>query len=69
MATPISDYVVSYVYDYANRMISRVVDSDGTGASVATVEKDVFAYDGNQVVAKFTHSGTGDAAVADLKHQ
>jgi len=63
-----SSSVVSYAYDYRNQMISRVVDSDGASGN-ATVEKDVFVYDGGEIVLEFTHSGSGEAVRPDLSER
>ena len=61
-----SDQVVQYMYDHQNRLIRKVLDSDGDGDTDASM---VFVYDGNQIALQFDKSGTGDAVAADLSHR
>ena len=58
--------VVAYAYDYQNRLVRKVFDSDGDGTTDSST---VFAHDGNQTASQFDKSGSGDAAAADLAHR
>ncbi|NLH74750.1 MAG: hypothetical protein GX456_17005, partial [Verrucomicrobia bacterium] len=58
------DKVVEYFYDHENRLVRRRMDGDGDGDYE---QKRVFAYDGNQIVLDFQHTGAGDAAASDLR--
>ena len=75
--------VVEYAYDFENRLVRKVMDSNGDGD---TDSSSVFIYDGfgsplppragetpgvraSQIVLQFDTSGTGDAAASDLSHR
>ena len=60
------DQVVEYSYDYQNRLVCKVLDSDGDGDTDAST---VFVNDGNQVALQFDKSGTGSAAASDLSRR
>ncbi len=60
-----SDFVVSYAYDYANRVVKETVDPDGSGGSAA-VEQAVYAYDDDNCVLQFEKTGSGSLAASDL---
>jgi len=56
--------VIRYSYDHENRLVRRRMDANGDGDYE---QKRVFAYDGNQVVLDFQHSGAGNVAASDLR--
>jgi RHS repeat-associated protein len=67
-----SDQIVQYRYDYANRLISRMLDGDGASGT-ADVEKTAYVYDGSQIALQFNKtSATGSASAlsaSDLSHR
>jgi RHS repeat-associated protein len=67
-----SDKAVQYSYDYANRLVSKLLDSDGAGGT-ADVEKTAYVYDGSQIALQFNKtSATGSASAlsaSDLSHR
>jgi RHS repeat-associated protein len=58
----VSSQRVDYGYDYAQRLVSRTVDTDGSGATAA--ETDYWAYDGNQMLVKFHEAGGSENLVS-----
>jgi RHS repeat-associated protein len=56
------DWVIRQSYDHENRLVRRRMAGDGDYE-----QKRVFAYDGNQIVLDFQHTGAGDAAASDLR--
>jgi RHS repeat-associated protein len=60
------DQVVDYAYDYANRLVGKVLDADGDG----TVDSSsAFVYDGNQIVLQFEKTGTDDISASSLSNR
>lgn len=59
---------VEYTYDANNRLITRVVDTDGDLGS-ATPEKTVFLYDMGQIVLQFDKATGDDLTKNDLSHR
>ena len=55
-----------YAYDFGNRWVRKVLDSDGDGTADGST---IFVYDGNQIALQFDKTGTGDAAASDLSHR
>ena len=53
-----------YIYDGANRMVGRLFDNNGDGTYD---QREVFAYDGNQIVMRFMVNSDSDAGASDLK--
>ena len=53
-----------YLYDGANRMVGRLFDNNGDGTYD---QREVFAYDGNQIVMRFMVNSNSDAGASDLK--
>ncbi len=64
--------VVSYVYDYANRLIGRTLDADGT-VGTGDIHETVYSYDGNQIVLQFdktyANGSATDLTATDLSHR
>ena len=58
---------VAYTYDYANRWIGETIFVPGENGGTTTQTR--YVYDGNQIVAQFDKSGTGDLASTDLSHR
>ena len=58
------DNVVEYFYDHENRWVRKELDADGDGTAD---RRQIFAYDGDQIVLDFQHTGAGDAAASDLR--
>ncbi|GAB6184542.1 RHS repeat-associated core domain-containing protein [Thermopirellula anaerolimosa] len=58
------DWVIRYSYDHENRLVRRRMDANGDGDYE---QKRVFAYDGNQVVLDFQHTGAGNVVASDLR--
>ena len=58
--------IVEYAYDFANRWVRKVLDSDGNGTADSST---IFVYDGSQIALQFDKTGTDDAAAADLSHR
>lgn len=61
-----SPQVVEYFYDYQNRLVRKVLDSNGDGTTDSST---VYINNGDQIALEFEHTGTGDAAAADLSHR
>jgi len=64
-----SDQIVSYSYDYQNRLIRRTLDPDGSAASAEPIEQTVFIHEGNQIALQFEGIGGGDLGAGDLAHR
>ena len=60
------EQVVEYSYDHQNRLVRKVLDSDGDGTANSST---VFGYDGGQMALQFDKSSTGNAAASDLSHR
>jgi len=62
------DQIVEYAYDFGQRWVRKVLDSDGDGTAD---ENRVFVQDGNQIILDFqdTTSPTNGATAADLSHR
>ena len=58
--------IVQYAYDFGNRWVRKVLDTDGDGTADSST---VFVHDDGQIVLDFEHTGTGDAAATDLAHR
>jgi hypothetical protein len=60
--------VVEYAYDFGQRWVRKVLDSNGDGVAD---ENRIFVYDGNQIILDFQDAATptNDAAASDLAHR
>ena len=58
------DWVIRYSYDYQNRLVRKRADMNGDGDYE---DKQVFAYDGNQIVLDFQRTGSGLVQAGDLQ--
>ncbi len=67
-----SSTTVAYTYDYANRLIGRTLDADGTSGT-GDLDQTVYVYDGDQVVSRFDNTyadgAATDATASDLSHR
>jgi RHS repeat-associated protein len=67
-----SDLTVDYVYDWANRLVSRTLDADGAGGS-GDIQRSIYAYDGDQVALQFdktyANGSARDLAATDFSHR
>ncbi len=65
-----SDEKIDYAYDFADRLIYRKLDPDGSAASALPIEESVYVYDGQHVLLQFDRTnGTGDLSHTDLSHR
>jgi hypothetical protein len=58
--------IVEYAYDFGNRWVRKILDSDGDQTADAST---IFVYDGNQITLQFDKTGTGNMVASDLSHR
>ena len=67
-AADTSDQIVTYAYDYQNRLVARTLDPDGTSGA-SDVEQTVYIHSNNQIALQFDKTGASDLASSDLSHR